>query len=91
MVGHPKRAGDYEIHCVSEGYVVYQEGRDRVHYLNHTALLVFEFCDGTRGPEVIASALQELYGLDAPPRTQVEQLLADLTSEGLVLPVQCTE
>jgi hypothetical protein len=37
---NPVAAPDLEINAVSDGYVVYQPGRDRVHYLNQTAALL---------------------------------------------------
>jgi hypothetical protein len=40
------RAEGLDVDEVSDGYVIYQTGSDRVHYLNKTAAIVFELCDG---------------------------------------------
>ena len=42
----PRRAEGIEVNEVADGYIVYQASRDRVHYLNHTAVLVLEMCNG---------------------------------------------
>ena len=64
--------------------MVFDESRDRVHYLNHTAVLILELCDGELSPEDIAAYLQEAYSLSEPPTTEVEAYLARLAEEGLV-------
>ena len=43
---HPLAVDGVEVVPTADGYVVYDEQRDRVHYLNHTAVLVLEFCTG---------------------------------------------
>ena len=40
------RAPGLEINEVTDGFLVYQRDRDRVHFLNATATLVLESCDG---------------------------------------------
>ena len=69
---NPKMASDLEINEVSDGYIVYQPDRDRVHYLNQTATLVLELCNGHNAeadrlltqaqemdPEAVAIVLEE--------------------------------
>ena len=68
----------------ADGYVVYDERRDRVHYLNHTAALVLEFCTGENGPDQIVRMLQAAYDLPEPPEAETEECLARLRAEGLV-------
>src|SRR5437762_3878064 len=36
-----------DVNEVKDGLIVYEPDRDRVHYLNGTAAVVFLFCDGT--------------------------------------------
>ena len=43
------RAEGLDVNEVPDGYVIYQTEADRVHYLNKTAAIVFELCDGARG------------------------------------------
>jgi hypothetical protein len=71
---------------VSDGYVVYDEKRELVHFLNLTAAAILELCDGERDSEAIAASLQELFGLQTSPRADVETCLASLVSQGLVAP-----
>ena len=42
------RAEGLDVNEVPDGYVIYQTEADRVHYLNKTAAIVFELCDGAR-------------------------------------------
>ena len=56
-----------------------------MHYLNHTAALVLEFCTGDNSPERIAGLLQVSYDLPRPPEDVVAQCLQQLRTEGLVV------
>jgi hypothetical protein len=84
MLEFPKQAEDIEINEVEDGYVVYHRPRDRVHYLNHTAALVFEFCTGGNSREDIPELLKAAYELDDAPVAEVEDCLSKLVKEGLV-------
>jgi hypothetical protein len=84
LPGAPKRAGRLEINRVEDGFMIYQAARDRVHYLNHTAVLILELCDGRHSAADIASLVRKAYGLAAAPRREVDSTLATLTHEGLV-------
>lgn len=80
----PVKTADLEVSPVEDGYVVYQPARDRIHYLNKTAALVFDLCNG----EVKASELPALvgaaFGLSDPPGKAVHDCLANMLSEGLL-------
>lgn len=84
MSAGPTRADGVEIHEVADGFVAYDAARDRVHYLNHTAILVLEFCTGANSPERIAELLQSSYDLPALPLAEVRECLDLLGREGLV-------
>lgn len=73
-----------EVVPTADGYVVYDEQRDRVHYLNHTAALVLEFCTGENTAEEIVRALQLAYDLPEPPEAETHECLTRLRAEGLV-------
>jgi hypothetical protein len=73
-----------EVVPTADGYVVYDEGRDRIHYLNHTAALVLEFCNGENSDVEIAHMLQVAYELPEPPQEETRECLAQLRSEGLI-------
>src|SRR5262249_3612138 len=80
----PRRADALEITPVEDGFMIYQRDNDRVHYLNHTAVLVLELSDGRRAPSEIAALLQQAYKLPKLPLKEVEDTLAKMTAEGLI-------
>src|SRR5262245_60816762 len=81
---HPKRIDGLEVNPVEDGFMIYQPDKDRVHYLNHTAVLVFELCDGQRSAAEIAELVQKAYGLPKRPRKEVDAALAKMQGEGLL-------
>jgi hypothetical protein len=81
---NPVMARDLEINTVADGYVLYQPDQDRVHYLNQTAALVFELCNG-RNPEADLPRLVQLaFGLPQLPVSEVAECLESLRREGLI-------
>lgn len=85
MTDLPARAEGIELEEVEEGYLALDPGRERVHYLNHTAVMVLELCTGERDLEEIARVLQKRYDLHEPPYADVRACLAALSAEGLVI------
>jgi hypothetical protein len=69
---------------VVDGYVVYEAGTDRVHYLNNTAALVLELCTGDNSREDIATALRSAFHLPDAPATEVNDILGRFATEGLI-------
>lgn len=84
MADPPRRVENVEINQVPDGYVVYDKERDRVHYLNHTAALVLEFCTGDNSVEDIVGIMQTAYELSDPPEQEIAECLQQLRDEGLV-------
>lgn len=82
----PQRVAGLEAHEVDDGLVVYQGSKDRVHYLNPTASLVYELCTGEHTAEQIAVLVGDAWDLPEPPRAEVEQCLAQLRAEGVLEP-----
>ena len=80
----PQVSEGIEINKVADGYIVYQPDRDRVHYLNHTAVLVLELCNGRTRAGDLPGLVKSAYDLSAPPTDEVTQCLAKLLAEGLV-------
>jgi hypothetical protein len=80
----PRPVEGIEVNQVEDGYVIYDPARDRVHYLNHTAVLLLELCNGQLAARELPALLQEAYGLPEPPETEVAECLAKLLEEGLV-------
>jgi hypothetical protein len=83
MTECPKRIDGLEINQVEDGFMIYQPERDRVHYLNHTAVLILELCNGRNSPCEIARLVQVAYGLLDPPEKEVNEVLAKIQDEGL--------
>jgi PqqD family protein of HPr-rel-A system len=81
---HPLAVDGVEVVPTADGYVVYDEQSDRVHYLNHTAALVLEFCTGENSAEEIIGMLQLAYDLPEPPEAETRECLTRLRAEGLV-------
>ena len=81
---YPKRRGGLEAHLVDDQFVIFEAGADRVHYLNATAALILEFCDGTRSVSEIVTLVGEAYSLPDAPVEQVHVGLESLIAEGLI-------
>jgi hypothetical protein len=80
----PRVAQGIEISEVSDGYVIYDPNRDRVHYLNQTAVLLLELCNGQVTAGDLPGLIQEAYDLAEPPEQEVARCLQTLFDEGLV-------
>lgn len=84
IAGLPVKAAGLEIHPEADGYVVYQAGRDKVHFLNHTAVFVFELCDGLHTAAEIREIYRETFPPAADPERDVEEILARFVEEELI-------
>jgi hypothetical protein len=80
----PRRVAGLPICAVDDGFAIYQADRDRVHYLNHTGVLVLELCNGRNTAADIAALLAEAYGGVEVPVADIRDTLARLRNEGLV-------
>jgi hypothetical protein len=80
----PERIDGLDVCEVVDGYVVYEAGNDRVHYLNNTAALVLELCTGGHSREEIAELLRSAFGLTGAPDSEVGDILGTFAREGLV-------
>ncbi len=85
MTTKPRRVEGIELEQIAEGFMVHQPERERVHYLNHTAAIVLELCDGERDEDAIAHELQDLYELTEAPHAEVAACLASLREEQLIV------
>jgi hypothetical protein len=83
MQHRPCKSDGLETDEVDDGFVVYQPDRARVHYLNPTANLILELCDGELTAAQIADLIAKTYALADPPVHEVEEALATLAAEGL--------
>ena len=87
-----KSLGDYpiavnglEINEVTDGYVVHQHDRDRVHYLNATAAILLELCNGKNRTADLPELLRSAFQLPTAPVADVQNCLLTLRNEGLIL------
>ena len=80
----PKLADVIEINEVEDGYIIYQSEKDRVHYLNHTAVVVLECCTGENTVEDIENIVQKAYEMSEIPKKEVNDCLNTLFKEGLI-------
>ena len=78
------RAGGLDVNEVPDGYVIYQTAADRVHYLNKTAAIVFELCDGARGADDIVSRVSKMFELQGTVDNEIEACIQSLLKEGLI-------
>ena len=81
----PERAPGLEIREVSDGFVAYDAARDRLHFLNATAMLLLELCDGHLEARELPQFIAAAYRLAAPPAAEVEACLEKLLAEGLLV------
>jgi hypothetical protein len=79
------RADDLDVNEVPDGYVIYQTAADRVHYLNKTAAIIFELCDGARGPDDIVTRVSGMFELNGKADVEIKDCIQSLLNEGLVL------
>jgi hypothetical protein len=80
----PAKVTGVEVSEIADGLVIYQDKPERVHYLNHTAALVYELCTGEHTESDITRLVGHAFGLDAPPAAEVRACLAQLRGEGVV-------
>lgn len=67
---------------VPDGFVIYDEPRDMVHYLNPTAAVIYTVCDGTKTVSELRNLLRDVYEIDQDP--DLDSLFGTLESSGLV-------
>ncbi|HZI83124.1 MAG TPA: hypothetical protein VFF44_04370 [Casimicrobiaceae bacterium] len=71
----PERAAGIELREVTDGYVAYDTARDRLHFLNVTAMMLLEACDGRLRARELPELLAAAYRLPEPPTAEVERCL----------------
>ena len=79
------QADGLDVNQVPDGCVVYQAKSERVHFLNTTAMIIFELCDGKLSVSEIEGFVVSAYELKAPPTEEFYSCFNDLVAEGLVI------
>ena len=80
----PAQAEGLEIYPEADGYVVYQPRRDKVHFLNHTAVFLLELCNGEHDVGEIGEIFRETFSPAEDPGEAVAALLKQFTDEELL-------
>jgi hypothetical protein len=78
------RTADLEVHEMPDGYIVYQGARDNVCYLNKTAAIVFEFCDGRLAADEIVARVAKVFDLGPSTHAEIRTCIDSLVKEGLI-------
>jgi hypothetical protein len=73
-----------EITHVPDGVMIFQESRDRVHYLNPTAAIVFELCGLGKSRAEIEAFISDGFALTAAPADDIGKCLESLVAEDLL-------
>lgn len=74
--------GDLEPTQVPDGFVIYDEAKEKVHYLNPVASVIYLLCDGNRSVSNIQLVLREAYDLEED--VALDSFFAELVQAGLV-------
>jgi len=82
------KSQNLEINQAPDGYVIYQSDPDRVHFLNTTAAVVLELCDGAHSLEEILDIIRDAYDLSAAPLDEFNDSVSNLLTEGLIQPCE---
>lgn len=82
----PRAVDGLEVTEVKDGLVVYDPERDRVHYLNVSAAVIFTFCDGGRDRQSIVEAAMKVFGADVISPHDVEACIAQLEDQRVLRP-----
>lgn len=80
---NPQHVDGLDISPAEDGYIVYQPELDRVHFMNATAVLILELCNGKNSEQEIVDLIREGCGLENPAEV-VKETLAKMKTEGLL-------
>ena len=80
----PRLVEGIEISEVADGCVIYDPKEDRVHYLNQTAGVILQLCDGKVTAGELPALVQAVYDLPEPPVAEVTECVQKLIEEKLI-------
>ena len=84
MKRKPQVTDNLEINESTDGYVIYDPTRDKVHFLNHTAAIILELCNGDNSVEEIIELLSKAYNVPELPIAEIQTYIDNLYKEGLL-------
>ena len=79
----PDKVAGVEVNEVADGLVVFDPQTQQVHYLNSSASVVYELCDGRSTTDDIVARATDLFAGVASADSLVE-CVDDLTRRGLI-------
>jgi len=82
---NPRHFPGLEISQSEDGCVIGRPGQDLVHFLNPSAVLILELCNGLNTPEQIAELVKGAYGLPESPVDDVYTVINQLSEAGLLV------
>lgn len=74
----------FEVSEAGDGFILYDEARDRVHFLNVTATIIYELCQGGRSLAELVRYIDDGFALDISSLDEVRNCLSSLEAEHLV-------
>lgn len=77
-----RTTSDLEPTQVPDGFVIYDEANEKVHYLNPVASVIYLLCDGKRSVSNIQLVLRDAYDLEED--VALDAFFAELVQAGLV-------
>ena len=79
-----KQVEEIEINKVSDGYIIYCPEHEKVHYLNQTAAMLLEICDGETSIAEMKEIIRDVFELKELPGTEIDDYIQELSDASLV-------
>lgn len=76
--------GPFEVTEVPDGFIVSDTKADRVHFLNNTAAIIYEMCDGNYTFREIVEFIDQTYSLETTSSAEVASCIRLLEAENLI-------
>lgn len=80
----PKRIEGVEINKMEDGYVIFHSSLDDLLFLNHTAAIVLELCDGDTEIKEIYAIVQDVFKLEEAPKNEIDTCLKEFEEACLI-------
>ncbi len=81
---NPQHVDGLDISPAEDGFIIYQPEFDRVHFMNATAVLILELCNGKNSEQEIVELIKEECAVGENPAQAVKDTLAKMKAEGLL-------
>lgn len=84
MSNYPKRIEGVEVNKMEDGYVIFHSSLDDLLFLNHTAAIVMELCDGETDISEIYAIVKDVFKLENAPKVEIDTCLKDFEDACLI-------